>query len=219
MKIISIALLMCYVFCFEFYSQQLRTFELDVVERKGNSNIYAYFTSNDSVTQLSDKGIVLFDNIFVDDTLIIYTNKRYYFFPTKEKESISVVIKRNNIYLHDPNSIELVKMERVSPNALKMNNEIYEYSNLAEYMRGRIAGVSLVFEGGEYNLYIRGPSSFLLDSSALIVLDGMVLDSFKTANNSVSVREIESIEVIKDGDGYGMRGANGVVVITTKKGK
>ena len=224
MKIAYIILINC-IICATTLAQQTRTLKLDIVERKGNAKVYAFCTSNDSVVKvLPKKGEILFDNVQSNDTLGFLIKNKYYYLPVENKESTSVVIVRNKVYAYDPYSNETTIMENNSdlyhpaldPNTLKMKN-IDGYSSLAEYMKGRIAGVNIVSEGGVYKVYIRGQKSFLLDNSALIILDGTTMDSFQTVNDMINVRDIKSVDVIKDGAGYGARGANGVVVITTKK--
>lgn len=90
------------------------------------------------------------------------------------------------------------------------------YTDLKSYLEGRVAGV--YFAGNK--LIIRGMNSIHGNVEALIVLDGAMLPSFEEANGMVNPRDIESISVLKDGGAaiYGSSGANGVVLITTKKG-
>src|SRR5690606_25791959 len=66
------------------------------------------------------------------------------------------------------------------------------------------------------NLFIRGVSSFG-DASPLILVDGIQTDL-----NNINVNDIASIQVLKDAGAaaiYGVRGANGVIIVTTKRGK
>ena len=86
------------------------------------------------------------------------------------------------------------------------------YTNMYDYLRGRIAGVQV--EGT--SIYIRGKSSINADTSAMILVDGV-----ETTNlDSLNPQDVSSVEVLKDASAsiYGTRGANGVVLITTKKG-
>ena len=65
---------------------------------------------------------------------------------------------------------------------------------------------------------MRGAASINADSDPLYVVDGIPVDNL----NSLNPSDIESIEVLKDASSsaiYGSRGANGVVLVTTKKGK
>lgn len=89
-----------------------------------------------------------------------------------------------------------------------------QYNNIFDLIKGRFAGVQV--SGGE--IIIRGTNSINLSSAALIVIDGVPTSS--SALNSISPIQVKSINVIKDGSSaiYGSRGANGVVLIETKRG-
>lgn len=62
----------------------------------------------------------------------------------------------------------------------------------------------------------RGTSSFYASNAALVVVDGAEMD-YGAAAGSVNVHDIATIEANKSGAGYGVRGANGVIIITTKR--
>ncbi|MBK0384164.1 TonB-dependent receptor [Pedobacter sp. SD-b] len=92
-----------------------------------------------------------------------------------------------------------------------------------EALAGRIAGVQVSSESGKpgsgINILIRGANSLTQDNSPLWVVDGFPLEN--PDNNNIDPSQIESIEVLKDASAtaiYGARGANGVIIITTKKG-
>ncbi|WP_158862994.1 TonB-dependent receptor plug domain-containing protein [Maribellus comscasis] len=89
-----------------------------------------------------------------------------------------------------------------------------QYSNIFEIIRGRFTGVQVV--NGE--IQIRGVNSINSSTAALIVLDGVTVDS--SVLNSIPTTQVKSINVIKDGSAaiYGARGANGVVIIETRRG-
>jgi TonB-dependent SusC/RagA subfamily outer membrane receptor len=90
-----------------------------------------------------------------------------------------------------------------------------QYSNMYDVIRGRFAGVTI---DGNGDIIIRGQNSINLSSAALIVVDGIPTD--KSILQSISPSNVESINIIKDGSAaiYGSRGANGVVIIETRKG-
>jgi len=114
-------------------------------------------------------------------------------------------------------------------------------SNPLAAMQGRMAGVNIVqntgVPGGGFSVRIRGRNSIRPDGSEpLYIVDGVPFSSLSLGNISISTvlggaqnplnginpDDIESIAVLKDADAtaiYGSRGANGVVLITTKKGK
>lgn len=88
-------------------------------------------------------------------------------------------------------------------------------------MQGRVAGVQVVNSsspGTEPTVRIRGIGSISISSNPLYVIDGVPGGGL----NTIAPNDIESIEVLKDASAsaiYGSRAANGVVLITTKKGK
>lgn len=100
-----------------------------------------------------------------------------------------------------------------------------------QLLQGKVAGVNVTSAsgepGGQQNITIRGPGGVRTGSTPLFVLDGIALDNSSTGGatnplNFLNPQDIESIDVLKDASAtaiYGARGANGVVLITTKKGK
>lgn len=104
-------------------------------------------------------------------------------------------------------------------------------TNPVDLLQGKVAGVNITSNSGEpganQNVIIRGIGSLRSGTQPLYVLDGFLLDNASTgvATNPLSFlnpNDIESIDVLKDASAtalYGSRASNGVIVITTKKGK
>lgn len=89
---------------------------------------------------------------------------------------------------------------------------------------GRVAGVNVTSSegtpGGNMNIVIRGNNSLTQDNSPLYVIDGFPVEDAAMAS-TINPSDIESLDILKDASAtaiYGARGANGVVIITTKKG-
>ena len=95
-------------------------------------------------------------------------------------------------------------------------------TSITNMMGGRIPGIISVTRSGEpgndfSEFWVRGISTFGANSSALVLIDGVEGDL-----NDLDPADIESFSVLKDASAtavYGVRGANGVVVVTTKRGK
>ncbi|MCT4589159.1 MAG: TonB-dependent receptor [Carboxylicivirga sp.] len=97
-------------------------------------------------------------------------------------------------------------------------------SNYDQALAGRVAGVQVSAADGTpgqgLNIVIRGGNSITGDNSPLYVVDGIPLEDFDPA--SISSSDIESFDILKDASAtaiYGSRGANGVIIITTKSGR
>ena len=98
-------------------------------------------------------------------------------------------------------------------------------TNINQALQGRVAGVLInsgAKPGDNSSIKIRGINTINGATDPVYVVDGMVLDNFGGGFNSINVNDVASIEILKDASStalYGSRGANGVVLITTKKGK
>lgn len=97
-------------------------------------------------------------------------------------------------------------------------------ANITDALAGRVAGVQVTSNegtpGGEMNIVVRGTNSITGSNSPLYVIDGFPMEE-GTMTSSINKNDIESFEILKDASAtaiYGARGANGVVLITTKKG-
>ncbi|MBZ4192282.1 SusC/RagA family TonB-linked outer membrane protein [Niabella beijingensis] len=94
--------------------------------------------------------------------------------------------------------------------------------SLADALKGKAAGVQITQNdgtpGSENTIRIRGASSISGGTTPLFVVDGVFQDDM----NNLNPGDIESVDILKDASGtamYGARGANGVILITTKSGK
>lgn len=103
--------------------------------------------------------------------------------------------------------------------------------NAQDMLTGKVAGVNITSNdgtpGGGAKIRVRGGSSLNASNDPLIVIDGLAMDNdgVKGLSNLLSVvnpQDIESFSVLKDASAtaiYGSRGSNGVIIITTKKGR
>jgi len=104
-------------------------------------------------------------------------------------------------------------------------------ANPGQLLQGKLAGVNVSNVSGEpganQNIIIRGVGSLRSGTTPLFVVDGFVIDNAPTGVptnplNFINPQDIASMDVLKDASAtaiYGARAANGVIVITTKKGK
>lgn len=96
-------------------------------------------------------------------------------------------------------------------------------TNAAEALTGKLAGVRVTTSegapGADIQIRVRGGGSITQDNSPIYVVDGIQVEN---ALSFISPQDIETIDVLKDASStaiYGARGANGVIIITTKSGK
>ena len=183
--------------------------------------------TNNGVTSDFDGNFTL--NTTSDATLVI----SYLGFATQE---ISVGGRENLIINMTPDSASLdevvvvgygqVKRSDLTGSVASVSSEtvgLQAVSNPVESLTGAASGVQVLSDSGQpgsaLNVLIRGGNSVLGGNSPLYVVDGFPLIGDISALNP---NDIESIEILKDASStaiYGSRGANGVVIVTTKGGK
>ena len=105
-----------------------------------------------------------------------------------------------------------------------MDNKAFKaqpITQVSDALQGRVAGVNVVSDGipgGSVKIRIRGTNSINKSNEPLFVVDGMVRES---GLEGINPEDIQSMQILKDASStaiYGSRGANGVVIITTKSG-
>lgn len=144
--------------------------------------------------------------------------------PVKDQSTINVSLKEESIGLDEVVAIGYGTQKKaditgavavVQPDKLQGINQ-----TLSHALQGQLSGVTVIQNSGEpgggVQIRVRGSGS-INDNSPLYIIDG-IIGSISGLNPS----DIESINVLKDAASaaiYGSRGANGVVIVTTKKGK
>ena len=145
------------------------------------------------------------------------------------QSTINVTLATDNKQLEDVVVIGYQTVERrdvtgsVSSVGAKQLRDI-PVNSAAEALTGRLAGVQLTSsEGapgnGSVQVRVRGGGSITQDNSPLYVVDGVQIEN---ALSVIAPQDIQSVDVLKDASAtaiYGARGANGVVIITTKSGR
>ncbi|SHG38369.1 SusC/RagA family TonB-linked outer membrane protein [Flavobacterium defluvii] len=182
------------------------------------------------------------------DTLVVsYLGFKTNYIPIKSRTKIDIVLQYDTTTLQEvkvnAGYYSVKESERTGSIARITSKDIetQPVTNVLATMQGRMAGVSITqttgVPGGGFDIKIRGQNSIRSDANApLYIIDGVPyssdpIGSYYTGTtfpglvsplNNINTESIESIEVLKDADAtaiYGSRGANGVVLITTKKGK
>lgn len=93
------------------------------------------------------------------------------------------------------------------------------FLTLDNYLK-QFAGVNVTGQGANATVTIRGISSVNLSSEPLFIVDGVPISSYNAAYNSINPVEIKNVQVLKnpaDTGIYGVRGANGIIIITRKQ--
>ena len=190
---------------------------VSVVE-KGNK-------TNGAVTDIDGKFVI---NVPANSSLVV----SYVGYKTQEvavagKHNINVTLKEDAEMLNDVVVIGygVVKKADLAGSVAVMDNKAFKdqpITQASDALNGRMAGVNVVSDGvpgGSVKIRVRGSNSITKSNDPLYVVDGMVRES---GLDGINPEDIQSMQVLKDASStaiYGSRGANGVVIVTTKTGK
>lgn len=161
-------------------------------------------------------------------TLVIQSlgMKTQEFLITKDRLNMNVVLKEDTHQIDEVVVTGLISQKKVSVtsavSSLDMGEIATPATSLNNMIGGRLAGVITMQTSGEpgkniSNFWIRGISTFGAGQGALVLIDGM-----EGNLNDIDPDDVESFSILKDASAtavYGVRGANGVVLVTTKRGK
>ena len=209
---------------------QSRTISGKIVDANGEPVIGASAivkgTSNGSITDLDGKFSI--KDVPENGTITVsYIGYKSQTISVKGKNTISIVLQEDNTNLDDVVVIGYgsVKKSTLTAAVSKMDAKGIENRTLARAetaLQGQLAGVQVRTTNGEpgadMQIRVRGAASVNATSDPLYVVDGVPMDNLSGINPA----DIQSIEVLKDAASaaiYGSRGSNGVVMVTTKKGK
>lgn len=189
---------------------------VNVIEKGTTNGTSTDFDGNYSITVSDDNAILVFSFIgFLSKELAITDNGQMNVRLEEDISSLDEVVvvgygtsKKSDI----TGSVSSVKSEELSA---------FPVLTAEQSLQGRAAGVAVQSNnGGEpgapISISIRGNTSIGASSAALVVVDGFV------GGTLPQPADIESIEILKDASAtaiYGSRGANGVILVTTKKGR
>ncbi|THU39643.1 TonB-dependent receptor [Niastella caeni] len=186
-------------------------------------------------TQTDINGVFLLKDILPEDVITIsYTGYEPVTVTVGNKTFLALVLKVAEKGLDETVVIAYGKQKKISVTgsvtSVNMQDMRTPVRSLTNALAGKVAGIISMQTGGEpgYDnpaFTIRGIGTFTGSNSPLIIIDGVQRDdvnsSFGGAYNNIDPEDIASISLLKDASAtavYGARGANGVLIITTRKG-
>lgn len=181
---------------------------------------------NTTESVITDKlGIFAFPQLLPADTLVISVSKREEaVIPVKDLREVSVKLEKKQFFVHDGVrewKYEYRKMPRIGSSQSNMltREQIKELNagSIYDLLNGKIAGVNVNSGPNGKQISMRGSASMESDTEPLFIVNGTQYESSSEVDRTISVNDIEKIEVQKEGAGYGVRGANGVIIITLRK--
>ena len=224
MKKILILMIVC---CFSFSSWgQQKNVPGTIVSENGSpiKNIRLFVMNSSSSAKSNKNGKFILRKVLPNDSIIVNVNNKSYFkFPLGDNDSLKMIL-----------SDQMISVNQGSPSGISspvlLGTYYHDFDRNASVITADMIKrmdaktmldiITLLIPGVTYNpetngIIIRGAKSIIGSNDALFIIDGSFTD-LGTASG-IPVETIETIEIVKDGVGYGSRGANGVIIINTKK--
>lgn len=194
-----------------------------LVDAKGKAVRKALVSVKDVKAETDRYGIFQLNNVGLQDILTVILPK------TEKEVQVSVNgIAYPNIVLGPEISVtedkgEIMKLmlrslrrsRSVSSTIVVTGEELVATgeSNLFNALAGKVPGFTVVMkDNGDISAQLRGSTSISLDTSPLYLLDGTQVERL----DNVNINDIKKVEISKDSNMYGAKGANGVIAVTLK---
>ena len=188
---------------------------------KPEKNMMIRLKNASDTTYTDNNGTFRFERTTANDTLVVAFSSRYdAVIPLGDMHDISIKMNKKYCVVRNNGNQEnlTIEYQRSQKKALLDNiitrEQIEEMSasNIYDILRYNIQGVKVVDNTEGSRIIIRNNPT-----EPLFVVDGIYFESSAEVDIRVSATDIERIEILRDGEGYGYRGGNGVIVITSKK--
>jgi TonB-linked SusC/RagA family outer membrane protein len=190
---------------------------VSVTVKGQNTGVTTDIDGNYSLTSVADNATLVFS----------YVGFKAVEEPVRGRTKIDVVMYEDNELLDEVVVVGYGSLSRkeLSSSIVQVNKDDFQQgamNNAMEMLSGKVAGLNVATTAaanpnGSSDLQVRGATSISAGNGPLIVIDGVAGGDIRT----LAPQDIESMSVLKDAASaaiYGTRGANGVILITTKKG-
>ncbi|MDF9829304.1 TonB-dependent receptor plug domain-containing protein [Parabacteroides sp. PF5-6] len=176
--------------------------------------------NNTQSTKTNKNGEFVLKRVQADDQIeVIIEKKRVAVFPLNGNQRVRIDVLDSRIrVLTEEGRDEMYVLNAVPQKAQRRAGVITaemiaksSVTSLTEVIRQFMPNVPFI-DGAPC---FRGASSFYASNAALVVVDGVEME-YSSAEGAINVHDIATVEANKSGAGYGVRGANGVIIITTK---
>lgn len=214
-------------------SDEARNVTLSIQDRRGRPvpGVVVQDVKAETSAVLTDgRGMQVFPGMTDRDSLVVML-PRYgsTTIPVNGMDSIVIVLRSARRYsYHDQGGDKIINVgyggiterTRTTPTSTLNVQEIVQNTganSLYDVLVGRVSGLTLSRGvDGVVRANIRGINSIMAGTEPLVVLDGAPFGTLNDANNAINVRDVKTVDVLKEGSMYGSRGANGVILVTTK---
>ena len=228
----------CILISSNVFAQNTKSISGTITDENGEpivgASIFVKEAPNSTVADINGKfQLTVSENAVLVVSFLGFTTQEV---PVAGKSTILIIMKENIQLLSEVVVIGYGSVKKsdatgsvVAIKAEEINKGIT--TSPQDLLTGKVAGVSVINSGGQpgggATIRIRGGSSLSANNDPLIVIDGVIMgnnkiDGLSNPLSTVNPNDIETFSVLKDASAtaiYGSRASNGVIIITTKKGK
>jgi TonB-linked SusC/RagA family outer membrane protein len=198
---------------------------------RNTANNFTSGTTSDSAGVFSFQRIPSGGPYSFTFSMVGYESQTLTGYQIKDDITLSLIVKLREL----PGSLDQVvvvgygsqKKRAVTGSVVSVGYDQFKdrsFANVAQSLEGTVPGVNIITTQGAPGfgptIRVRGINSITAGTNPLFVIDGMAMENFDL--NIINPQDIQSIEILKDAASaaiYGSRGANGVIIVTTKLGK
>lgn len=183
--------------------------------------VKVYNTDKDRYAMSDKKGRFGLTNVGAEDTLTLIVKKNKIRIPVEGRKSMKIILEEGPKYnvWQDEDLVNegygYVKRREYTGSSAGISGDQLRRSgqrNVLQALTGLVPGLTVTTTDGQTRANIRGQRSLLLSNEPLYMVDGTQVESL----DFVSVYDVEHVEVLKSAPQYGMRGANGAILVTTR---
>ena len=204
-----------------------RDVSLTILNNRGRPvrNIVMQSLISGQVGTTDRSGLLIFKNLSDNDSIFVTLTKNSLIkIPVKGMDSIIVMAKTSKLYTYIDNQgynthVEIIESTENSATVLDVQEILRNesYNSLLDLLQGRVSGLNIIIgENQRTSANMRGPNSFYGSSEPIVVMDGVDIGTVSAANSIVSIYTIKTIEVQRNASQFGVRGANGAIIINTR---
>lgn len=186
-------------------------------------NVKIWVTNDRQYTMSDRKGRFGLTDVKATDTLHIKYKKQRYDIAVEGRKSMRIMIADEPRVEEDQELVDMgygfVRRREYTGVSNYISGEELRNTgrgSLLAALQGRVPGLNVVtgpFPSDE-RVSMRGITSINLDNTPLFLVDGVIVESL----DHINIYDVESVEVLKDASIYGARGANGAILVHTRRG-
>ena len=203
-----------------------RDISLTILNNRGRPvrNIVMESVNTGQIGMTNRSGMYVFKDISDNDSIFVNLTKSSLIkIPVTGMDSIVVTAQSSKLYTYVDNQgydapVEIIQSTENSSTVLDVQDILRKesYNSLLDLLQGQVSGLNIISDNQRGSSNMRGPNSLYGSSEPIVVMDGVVLGTISETSSMVNIFTIKTLEVQRSASQWGVRGANGAIIIHTR---